>query len=356
MSGNSHIALQDLYRSYHAIISIYLTNLCNLQCRHCGTNSDPTSRKSLKVDDRLLDMLRMSIRGGEIRMLHVSGGEPFLRRRELSALSDLALAEDVPLAVNTNGYWATSVERGTDILAKLPGISQVILSTDIYHAEWLSTEKLINAASASVACARLVDVYTVTPFGLPDAFTDGLDERLAAAGLAGRVRRFHSELGPTGRAIPLPDEELAPWQAEPAAGCCNLMNRPTVLENSTVLACCNTPAAEGCADSPLILGDIGETPLDRVLARVADDPLLKAIRVLGPAQLLNLLGSDGQAVLRESYRSGDMCTLCTDMMTDPAIVALLRERLSQGGIARIVDAAFGLECGVWAEAATSAAA
>jgi hypothetical protein len=233
--------------------------------------------------------------------------------------------------------------------------TQIILSTDVYHAEFLALERVANAAIAALECGRLVDVATVTPRGESDSFTDRLDALLETAGVLSRVRRLFSTLGPTARDVPLDEGDLPPWRPGPAPGPCNLLNRPTILEDRTVLACCNTTIAAQCAKSPLILGHAEEAPLPAVLARTAKDPLLKAVRALGPTFLAQILGSDGQAAIREKYRDGDMCTLCADIMSEPRMVALLRERLSSSSTSRLVDAAFSLQSGIWPASPDAAA-
>lgn len=347
MTRRADMPIQSFYGSFRSILNVYVTNRCNLECRHCGTRSGLTERSALALDEVVADAVIDAIRCGTIRALHVSGGEPFLRRRELAKLSDIAHAEGVPLAVNTNGFWASTVQRGTELLESLPGVSQVILSTDVYHAEFLAIERVVKAAEAALAAGCLVEVATVTPFGRRDTFTDRLDALLASAGILGRVRRLFSTLGPTARDTPLDEADLAPWRSAPAPGGCQLINRPTLLEDRTVLACCNTPIAARCADTPLILGRVGETALPDILARVADDPLLKAVRGLGPAFLGQLLAKEGQTATRERYREGDMCTLCTDIMSEPRHVASLRSQLASDALARLVDAAFGLQTGSW---------
>lgn len=336
--------IQHFYAQFQAILGFYVTNTCNLECRHCGTGSGPKVRTALAIDDALAASVTDAIRHGRVRALHVSGGEPFLRLRDLARLSEIAAKEGVPLAVNTNGYWAPTRERGCEILAKLPGITHLVLSTDTYHAEFLPVRRLITAAQAALDGARLVDICIVTPFARRDAFAEVVDLLLEEAGLRDRIRPHLAALGPTGRDTALDDDDLAPWQDSPPTGPCHLLNRPTVLEDRSVLACCNTPMARACTESPLTLGNAGETPLHDILEDAARDPLLRALRILGPAFLLELLGAEGRQVLRSRYRQGDICTLCTDIMGSAHMVALLRERLPAHAMARVLDAAFQLQC------------
>lgn len=340
------LTVQECFTRFHAMMSVYVTNRCNLRCRHCGTGSGPNETTELELDERTIGALKAAIEAGGFCALHVSGGEPFLNRSRLRKLSSLAQEHEVALGVNTNGFWGTTKQRAIELLERLPGITQIILSTDVWHAEFLDVDRVVTAACAALHCGKQVDVYTVTPFAQPNAFTDDVDRRLKEAGILDRVRRFITALGPTAREKPLPDDQLPPWREELPAGPCSLLNRPTVLEDGAIFACCNTTVAARCAESPLVLGSIGETPLPDILGGASRDPILKAIRGLGPAYLVELLGDDARSAIRPAYRENDICSLCTDVVTQPALVARLRERLAPEAVARFVDVAFAMETSV----------
>ncbi len=337
--------IQDHYATFRGILSLYLTNQCNLTCDHCGTGSGPKLKTALAINPDLETQIRRAIQSGDIKAIHLSGGEPFLRRRDLMTLSRLAQGEHVPLAVNTNGYWAFSVARGEAVLNALPGLSHIILSTDIYHERELPLERVANAAEAALLCDRQVDICTVTPFGRPDAFTKRLDALLRARGLLDRVNRAMSVLSKADRPIPLDEALLAPWVTGPDPRPCTLVNRPTVLENRSVLACCNTTIASQVAQGPLILGHVDQTPLDQILSRDKIDPLIQALRVAGPAFLASLLGQEGEDLLNAPYRQGDICGVCVAVMGDPERVRRARAQLADHPHRRAIAMAFELTTG-----------
>jgi hypothetical protein len=326
MDASPAPSILSLYRSQHAILSIYLTNRCNLLCRHCGTNSGPSETSYLRLDDDAIANLRHAIDVNGIRALHVSGGEPFLRRADLQRLSALAQETGILLAINTNGYWGISIKSAVKLLQGMPGVTEIILSTDVYHAEQLGTEKVLAAAQAGLACARQVSIVTTTPTAQPTLFTVQLDADLDRAGILASVQRLNQLLEPTARAVPL-RETIRIMSAALPSGPCHQLNRPTVLENGAVLACCNTTAAKRCADTPLNLGNIHDTPLANLLHAGREHRLLEGLRLLGPAVLVDTFLPRERARLPR-YAQGDVCALCTDLLTDAEMMSQLDKVLA----------------------------
>jgi hypothetical protein len=345
MSAAPPDRIQDHYATFRGILSLYLTNQCNLTCDHCGTGSGPKIKTALAINSDLEAQIRRAVQSGGIKAIHLSGGEPFLRRRDLMTLSRLAQEEGVPLAVNTNGYWAFSVARGEAVLNTLPGLSNILLSTDIYHARELPIERVADAAQAALLCERQVEIGTVTPLGRADAFTERLDALLRARGLLDRVNRVMSVLETADRPVPLDESLLAPWVTGPDPRPCMLVNRPTILENRSVLGCCNTPIASQVAQGPLILGHVDQTPLDQILSHDKIDPLIQALRVAGPAFLASLLGQEGEDLLNAPYRQGDICGVCVAVMGDPERVKRVRAQLADHPHSRAIAMAFELTTG-----------
>ena len=328
----------SLYEVEHGLLSIYLTNRCNLRCRHCSTGSSPSETSFLNLDGDTMSRLRQGIDEAGIKGIHVSGGEPFLRREDLRKLAALALEKGVLMAINSNGFWGNSLERATSLLGSMPGITELILSTDAYHAEYLSPGKLIVAAQAALACDLLVSVVSTTPGGRPSAWSEQFDEDLRATGIRHQVRHLYQVLGPTARAQPLA-EVVQFMSAELPPGRCDLLNRPTLLENGRLHACCNTTTARTCQGSPLDLGDMASAPLARLLRDGRERKLLQAMRRLGPAVLAAGLTPPQRALLPARYPRNDICALCTELMTSPANVATLEHALEAGSMKLLFDAA-----------------
>jgi hypothetical protein len=336
------IHVSEYYGIQNGLMGIYITDTCNLSCRHCSTDSGPLKKTFLVINHTVIESIRSAIEKTDIKALHVSGGEPFLRQNELRLLGQLADAANIQMAINTNGYWAKSVATGAKLLKSMVGVTELILSTDIYHVEYLSTERMIMAALAGLESEMLVNIVTTTPEARRTEFTDKLDARLDQLGIFDKVRRLHQELCPTAREKPIPDAVAHFLSPELPMGACNLLNRSTIIENGMVLACCNTPIAKQCSGSPLNLGNINDTSLSVIIERKKADRVIQGLRLLGPAVLARSLEPEEFSLLPKAYPANDICALCTAMMGRSAITTDIAYQLTTGKLKNLLDAAIML--------------
>ncbi|HTN51159.1 MAG TPA: radical SAM protein [Anaeromyxobacter sp.] len=121
-------ALWGLRRSRPTFASVNLLNRCNQACPMCAVRQGPDDQLPLVTLARAFAALR---RGG-VRVVELSGGEPFLRRdlgRVIAALE----AERLLFSLNTN---ATALhEDGLAALRGAAGLVQVAVSLDSLDRE-----------------------------------------------------------------------------------------------------------------------------------------------------------------------------------------------------------------------------
>jgi hypothetical protein len=311
--------IQTMFRRMHSVLSLYLTNKCNILCGHCGVESGPHESTLLAPEDVLVHINALAS-SGTVEAIHVSGGEPFLYREQMRMIAECGRAAGIQVAVNTNGFWSRHPGRAGAMLDSMPGLSQIILSTDAYHEPFLSLEVVRDAARIALSRELLVDIYVCTPAGRRTEFVERLESYMGEELLA-QVPVVVTTLETGGRADFIPEAHWRPRSRELPGGRCDLVNRPVVLEDGDVLACCNTTVARRCKQSPLVVGNTHREALPDILRRAREDKLLEAIRVFGPRFVAERLDADDRAQLTKEYRDGDICALCSDMMSD----ARLRE-------------------------------
>nr|QEO74357.1 hypothetical protein [uncultured bacterium] len=314
--------IQTMFRRMHAVLSLYLTNKCNILCGHCGVESGPHESTLLAPEDTLAHINALAS-GGGLEAIHVSGGEPFLYRNRMRMIAACGLAANVQVAVNTNGFWSRQPERAGAMLDSMPGLTQIILSTDEYHEPFLGLEVVRDAARIALSRELLVDIYVCTPAGRRTEFVERLESYMGEELLA-RVPVVVTTLEPGGRADLVPEAHWRERSRNLPSGRCDLVNRPVVLEDGDVLACCNTTVAKRCKRSPLVVGNTHREALPDILRRAREDTLLQAIRIFGPRFVAERLDTDERARLGGEYRDGDICALCSDIMSDA--------RLTEGAI------------------------
>lgn len=310
-----------------SVLGLYLTNQCNFKCSHCCTNSSPEQMSTLDISKVI-----HAIDNGElpqtVRMLHVSGGEPFLRSKHLKMIGRSALKSGLGFVVNTNGFWATNRINAHRLLASLPGISQLILSMDKYHLEFQPIERIVHAVETGIEIGLHIQLAICTPSGVK---TPLVDEFLAMLNKEARskvvVTLMPIELG--GRADALPEARWRPLSTELPEGSCWLLNHPTILEDGTIMACCNTVIRDKLKNTPLMLGRLGKKPVFNLLQLGAKDKIIRALRVFGPAFLARQLPRRLAVGLDNPMPSGDRCSLCIRIMKSPERVQVLRKILTK---------------------------
>jgi hypothetical protein len=323
----------------NAVLGIFLSNKCNISCRHCGTRSGPHEKQALHITPLLADIASLS--SEVIKAIHISGGEPFLYPYQLSAIGNLCAAKELYFAINTNGFWGRNPDIAKSTLIRIPGLNELFISTDIYHNEYLDLETIRNCCVAASELHIRVSVCFCTAEGIRDQFVDYAEHYLSDL-LAKGIRFQINPLELGGRANSLPEAHWRKLDRDFPEGRCLQINKPVILENGDVFACCNTEAAARDSHHPLIVGNVANNSLAEIFLTKQADPLLRAIRCLGPAALARLLPPSLKQELRGQYEQGLPCSLCIDLLDNEAIVRFLRELLSQPRFCDLMDAVLSM--------------
>jgi hypothetical protein len=282
--------------------------------------------------------------GGIVKAVHVSGGEPFLFQDDLRFLGLAIAGRQLAFGINTNAFWATSLTAARAVVDDITGLTQLFLSTDVYHEEFIPIARVVNAAKAGVLSGLHVYIGICTPRGEEAEIVRRVRQQLGAEYLE-KVYVGATPVETGGRASGLIE---ARWRRRSSAvplGACRLIKRPVVMPNGDVLACCNTTAHSRCGSSPLVLGSVECERLSDILARGRRNKILEVIGTFGPAALAAVLPREAFNMLSGEYLEDDVCGLCVDMMSNSRIVSVLEdpevfrkiERLSQAAAALGLD-------------------
>lgn len=313
-------------KKFHHILGLYITNKCNFLCAHCGVNSGPREKSHLAIEI-IIPKIREIANSTDIKTIHISGGEPFLFQNDLKTISQVCHEKGLSLAINTNGFWAVKPDRARKLFASMPSLSEIILSSDVYHEKFLDLKLLRKAAEIALEFDLLVNVHLCLAPNTESDFPDRL-KKVFGKNLLSRIILTDTTLERGGRADKLLEAFWRKRTDEYPSSPCYLLNRPVIMENLDVQACCNTTVAEACKNSPLNLGNLETTSLNTLLAKAKNDTLLQTIRLLGPAYLAKNLSKKEQKQLSGKYLEGLNCTLCVDLMSRSELEPSLR-RISQ---------------------------
>jgi len=313
--------LNILRSIFSASVLFILSERCNITCRHCSIRAGP-QRLPAASANKIQKWINNIARNSKVRVLGISGGEPFFERDALKAT--LASAKEVGLrtVAFTNAYWAMSKAAARSTLFEVPHIDLLEISADIFHEEFIPLSNLRYAAKAAL------------DIGIPVWFQVNEFKYRTFA------RRLYVALGPeivkqakftvvrllnSGRASDnkLPDSSA--YVNEPPQGGCNALNAPLVCPDGTVLACCGEESYQDTCQ-PLRLGHLDKDNFADLLEISQCDPLLQSLRIFGPAYLIPLAmqGSWTPGL----YKKENLCDICRHILKDREVVSKLRKKLT----------------------------
>lgn len=120
---------------------IRVTNVCNLTCDHCITDSSPHARGDLEWS-RIEGAIRSA--APYVDGVCVTGGEPLLRRETTMRVIRLTRALGLGRSIVTNGYWARDGSEAARVFSELEdaGLDRLAVSFDRFHDRLVSSSSL----------------------------------------------------------------------------------------------------------------------------------------------------------------------------------------------------------------------
>ena len=121
-----------------AEIYFYLTEGCNLRCRHCWIMEELESGPQSKavLDLKLFESILEQARPLGLRAVKLTGGEPFLHPR-IDRLLEIIQAAQLRLVIETNGVLLTPALAGLVASCNQPFISVSLDGVDAETHEWV---------------------------------------------------------------------------------------------------------------------------------------------------------------------------------------------------------------------------
>jgi len=150
-------------------LKIKLFNNCTAECRHCrfnctiDRNIEPDFDTPLAVAKQLKDNFGLD-------MVVVLGGEPSIFPEQTHELLFNLHKLDLSTRLETNAFWASSVESAVDFLKPIKSSNtSIMLSVDAFHSQYIPQTNNVNAIKACTA----LDI----PFELEIPFLDAEEKK-----------------------------------------------------------------------------------------------------------------------------------------------------------------------------------
>jgi organic radical activating enzyme len=300
-------------------IGFSITARCPVACPHCIVEAGPRRTEEMALADACDWMEQAAAyRDGYIKSIIFTGGEPFFNRTQLEEFLACAVSCGLVPAVVTNAFWASSLREARATLRSLPQIRMLTVSTDLYHERSIPFEYVINAITAAgelgVMCNAAVcflDEDEPSYREFRERLNAVLDERLIRT----------SAIFPAGRALQTIDPGRFVRTGEPPAAPCTGADFPTVFPDGRVVGCMGI-LTDLPAGHPLLLGHLGEKPLDQILDAAEMNTALHILRVWGPGRLIRMLREAGLGRgLPRDYLKHGYCDLCYALLSDEGLMA-----------------------------------
>jgi len=308
--GGSPVA--SLETPFLRAIGLVLTYRCQAACAHCVIRAGPRRREAMSIE-AACDWIRQaaSYRDGQIRILSLTGGEPFLNLHQLESVATVAASVGLSVAVATNGFWAGELGEAIRLLRRLTAVHVLSISTDAYHLPYVPLEHVKNAIRAAQSCGRPYNVVLCTEDKEDEAYRRIYNALLDVT----RAETIRTTLTHgSGRRGKVAESGKRRWRLTPPREACASAGAPLILPNGRIVACAGPIMGLACRHA-LMLGNVREEPLAEILDRAETNTILHALRLWGPQALIALLKENGfEACLPKRYVDGSLCDTCYQLM------------------------------------------
>ena len=289
----------------HSVL-LFLTDRCPVGCAHCSVDSraDSPTITDFELFEKIVDGICAL---PEVRVVGISGGEPFVERRGLLLATERIVDSGKDVVVYTSGVWATRPEAPAWVRKVLGLSSCAFLSTDAFHAAQMQDERFVRAARA-IAGVGVWIVVQVLELEDMVAKAESLLHKAFGADYADFAELNLTPPLPYGRgASVFMRTKHTPGHA---FGPCRLVAAPVIRYDGLVSACCNENVIMGGGPERLRRRTATADELTTAVGDFLGDPLVRAIGGVGPGPMT---GHPRFADLADEQFTS-ICQLCWRML------------------------------------------
>jgi hypothetical protein len=298
------------------LVTIFINKRCPLRCKHCSVGfSESFHGSTFRIKEDELVGIITGIDPKIYKLIVFGGGEPSLDPSIIKLGVDTCRRSGLLSGIVTAPIWASNPARAKEFLDKVDGLTDVILSYDYYHLEFLKFAHYENAVRES--SQRGIRV------GVNITYGDESERQPLIDSLAPLM--FGITYVGTSRAVPIgnasvPEKmdmqyvtinSLEDFEAVPR-GC--ILGKAYVDENLKVHGCCYSCTGE---HSPFSSPSEG-TPVSKVFQDMENNPVFQSVMKKG---FLGALSPEGKQLLLDRVRGqrfGTECDLCVYTMKKDA--------------------------------------
>ena len=302
-------------------IGFLLTYKCQVSCPHCILEAGPHRKEEMQISDAFEWIRQISdYRNGYVRVLSLTGGEPFYNKRNLREIATFGERNGLFVSVVTNAFWASTQRKAVGILKELRAIKLISISTDIYHLESIPFERVENAIMGARKLGIPYTVSVCTENETDRAYKELLDK---LSGITEKDTILTAITFRAGRALKNLNASNYETSENPPASACSAASSPVIFPDGRVVACIG-PVIDLAFPHPLVLGNLRESTLHEILETAESNPILHAIRIWGPRKLISMIKeTELNQYLPERYIKDSVCNACYCLVSNSKIIEFL---------------------------------
>ncbi len=214
-------------------------------------------------------------------LIFMSGGEPFLKPDLVQDLSDQA-HQTSTRATALSGMFFARGHMPTPIRRAIASLDHFSASIDEFHEREVPRDRVFAALSEILDLVAGVSLHVAAH---DESYLDDLLPHVRRV-FGDRIPMLVNTVRPMGRAR----DFVADAVESPDAGPCELAAWPLMDYDGTVYACCRPSIGRHYQPSHLVLGHASRDTWAVLGARSRGNPVLRAVRAIGPVQAAHLNG------------------------------------------------------------------
>jgi MoaA/NifB/PqqE/SkfB family radical SAM enzyme len=295
-------------------IGFVLTYKCQVACPHCLLEAGPNRTEEVKLEDALEWISQIAkYRRGYVKMISLTGGEPFFDIDKLKKIARFGKKNGLTVTAITNAFWADSVYKAEDILADLPEIEKLGISTDKYHVKDIPFERVKNAIAAVEKVGKEYSVIVCTESSEDAEYRELIEKLLNIT----KEENINTTVTfPFGRAFNIIEEGIFSKSPQPPACACITGGSPIIFPNGDVIGCIG-PVINISKEHPLKYGNLFKYSLEDILNSAEKNVVLHTIRIWGPHKLVSIIqNSEYRKYLPNEYISDFICHTCYNLLNN----------------------------------------
>lgn len=285
-------------------LTVMINERCPLKCRHCSVGFSETNKGSgFRITPEDLVHIITNVDTSTYQAVLFAGGEPSLDPALVKLGIDTCKAGGLDAAMVTAPIWAGTEASAKRFLDKVEGLSQLMLSYDYYHLEFLKYSHYENAAREAAARGMFVVLHiTYSEEEEKQALIDSV------ASIRSLVYIDPMRTVPVGNAAE-PGRIAMEYVTINSVKDLDALTRRCVLGNTLVDArmdvhgCCWSNLGEA---SPFSFAGKNQGVGEK-LKELEESPVFQAVRSQG---FLGSLSPQGRAALVEQVKGQQFCNEC----------------------------------------------